>query len=152
MDHVPPDRRSFIMRMVKTSDTKPELAVRKLLHGMGFRFRLRNNHLPGKPDVVLPRWRAVVLIHGCFWHRHRGCRKATTPKTKTAYWLKKFQENVRRDRIVTRRLESLGWRVCVVWQCELRTPTTLGRRLREFLKRTKTVRAHEIKGRRRVRS
>ncbi len=148
MDHVPPDRRSFIMRMVKTSDTKPEVAVRKLLHGLGFRFRLRNKHLPGTPDVVLPKWRAVVLIHGCFWHRHEGCRKATTPKSSTAYWLKKFEENIRRDRDVTKRLESLGWSVCVVWQCELAEPENLARRLANFIRqgnKPESINAHKVR-------
>lgn len=135
MDHVPPDRRSFIMRMVKTSDTKPELAVRRLLHSLGFRFRLKNKHLPGTPDVVLPKWRAVVLVHGCFWHRHDGCRKATTPKSQTAYWLKKFAQNVRRDTEVSERLKSLGWRVCVVWQCELNKPERLAGRLSRLIRK-----------------
>jgi len=139
MDHVPPERRSFIMRMVKTADTRPELTVRKLLHNLGFRFRLRNKRLPGTPDVVLSKWRAIVLIHGCFWHRHERCRKATIPKTKRAYWLKKFKANVRRDSIVTERLHALGWRVCIVWQCELDDLERLSGRLASFITKGRKV-------------
>jgi DNA mismatch endonuclease, patch repair protein len=135
MDHVTPHRRSVIMQMVRASNTKPELAVRKLLHGLGFRFRLQKKNLPGTPDIVLPRWRAVVLIHGCFWHRHDGCRKATTPKSNTKYWCQKFHANVERDRRVATRLKSMGWRVCVVWQCELSDPQRLESRLARFIRK-----------------
>jgi DNA mismatch endonuclease, patch repair protein len=133
MDHVNPERRSHIMRLVKSTDTKPEIAVRKILHRLGFRFRLHNKGLPGKPDVVLPRWRTVILIHGCFWHRHPRCRKATTPKSRTDFWKEKFRANVRRDKRVCKRLEDLGWRVCTVWQCELATPDALAAKLGAFV-------------------
>lgn len=134
MDHVSRERRSHIMRLVKTADTKPEIAVRRILHRLGFRFRLHCGTLPGRPDVVLPKWLTIVLIHGCFWHRHAGCPKATTPKTKRRYWIKKFDTNVKRDRRVHAQLEELGWRVCVVWQCELSSPEKLAARLDAFIR------------------
>lgn len=134
MDHVSPERRSHIMRLVKPADTKTEIAVRRILHALGFRFRLHCQALPGKPDVILPRWRTIILIHGCFWHRHAGCRKATTPKTKRRFWKKKFNTNVKRDQRVHAELEKLGWRVCVVWQCELAAPTELAKRLAAFIR------------------
>jgi DNA mismatch endonuclease, patch repair protein len=133
MDHVSPDRRSHIMRLVTSADTRPEIAVRSLLHRMGFRFRLYRKDLPGTPDVVLPKWRAIVLIHGCFWHRHPRCRKATTPKSRVDFWKNKFDANVKRDRDVRRRLKRLGWRVCIVWQCELSQPQKLAARLLRFI-------------------
>jgi DNA mismatch endonuclease, patch repair protein len=134
MDHVDPERRSHIMRLVKSINTGPEIAVRRLLHRLGFRFRLHSKSLPGKPDVVMPKWRTVVFIHGCFWHRHPRCRKASTPKSSVDFWKKKFAANVKRDRTVRRKLKSLGWRVCVVWQCELASPATLAARLDAFIR------------------
>lgn len=134
MDHVSPERRSYIMRLVKPTNNKTEIAVRRILHHLGFRFRLHGQDLPGKPDVILPKWQVIILVHGCFWHRHARCRKATTPKTKVAYWKRKFQENVKRDRRVRAQLRRLGWRVCVVWQCELTFPEKLARRLGAFIR------------------
>jgi DNA mismatch endonuclease, patch repair protein len=118
-DIVDPETRSRIMRAVPRSSTKPELALRRRLHAKGLRYVLGRRDLPGSPDLVLPRWRAVVFVHGCFWHRHKGCSRATTPKTRQVYWLPKFARNVTRDRDVTAALESDGWRVAVVWECEL---------------------------------
>lgn len=112
-------KRSELMSRVRSADTKPEWVLRCGLHRMGFRFRLRNRKLPGRPDLIFPRYRAAVFVHGCFWHRHRGCREASSPKTNTPYWQAKFSENVRRDRLNRRKLEHLGWRVRVVWECEL---------------------------------
>jgi DNA mismatch endonuclease, patch repair protein len=134
MDHVSPERRSHIMRLVKPINNKTEIAVRRILHALGFRFRLHGQGLPGKPDVILPKWRTIVMIHGCFWHRHAGCRKATTPKTKRSFWKKKFDANVKRDRRVHAELEGLGWRICVVWQCELASPAELAKRLDAFIR------------------
>jgi DNA mismatch endonuclease (patch repair protein) len=134
MDHVNPERRSHIMRLVRPTNTSTEVAVRRILHGLGFRFRLHGEELPGKPDVVLPKWRTVILVHGCFWHRHAKCRKATTPKSRIDFWKEKFGANVKRDKLVKRRLEALGWRVCVVWQCELAKPNALAARLDAFIR------------------
>ena len=121
------------MRAVRQKDTKPELVVRGLLHAMGFRFRLHRRDLPGTPDVVLPRHRAAVQVHGCFWHQHPGCRHATLPRSRTDYWLPKLARNVERDAESLARLEALGWRVLVLWECELRDRGVLEARLRAFL-------------------
>ena len=113
------EKRSAIMSSVRGGDTRPELILRCGLHRMGFRFKLNNKHLPGRPDLVFPKYGAAVFVHGCFWHRHEGCRKASTPKTNVDFWKRKFSENVTRDRRVERELMERGWRVMVVWECEL---------------------------------
>jgi len=125
--------RSLIMRSVGRKDTGPEMAVRRLLHAQGFRFRLHRKELPGSPDIVLPKHRLAIFVHGCFWHRHPGCPKATTPKTRSKFWLDKFRSNQERDRRVTRQLQRLGWEVMVVWGCETKNPDALRNRLRELL-------------------
>ena len=125
--------RSRIMRAVRRRDTPPELAVRKALHAMGLRFRLHRTDLPGTPDVVLPRWRVALFVHGCFWHRHPGCPKATVPKSNRAYWESKFAANVARDARVSSELEEMGWKVVVIWECETRDPERLAFTLRERL-------------------
>ncbi len=122
-------KRSEVMSLIKNRNTKPELAVRSLLHRMGFRFRLHRADLPGKPDIVLPRYKTVIFVHGCFWHRHKGCRFAYTPKSRTDFWLKKLESNMVRDQLVKADLERLGWRVITVWECELREPGQLANRL-----------------------
>ncbi|MCA3108204.1 MAG: DNA mismatch endonuclease Vsr [Rhodocyclaceae bacterium] len=120
MDVVDAATRSRMMAGIRGKDTAPELAVRKGLHAAGFRFRLHRRDLPGRPDIVLPRYRAVVFVHGCFWHRHAGCRYATTPSSNAMRWTRKFSENVARDRAAIAALESAGWRVAVTWECGLR--------------------------------
>lgn len=107
-----------MMAGIRGKDTQPELIVRSFLHRAGLRFRLQAM-LPGKPDLVLPKYRAVVFVHGCFWHRHEGCRYATTPASNAVFWREKFAANVRRDAKVRQQLEELGWRVLVIWSCEL---------------------------------
>jgi DNA mismatch endonuclease (patch repair protein) len=121
------------MRRVRQAGTKPELAVRRSLHAMGFRYRLHRRDLPGRPDIVLPARRVAIFVHGCFWHRHQGCTRTTTPKTNAEYWLAKFAENQARDARVIAALEAAGWRVRVVWQCETDHPERLANSLREFL-------------------
>ena len=118
MDVVDAATRSRMMAGIRGKDTKPELIVRSFLHRAGLRFRLHAK-LPGKPDLVLPKHRAAVFVHGCFWHRHEGCRYATTPANNAAAWQEKFAANVRRDAKVRQQLEELGWRVLVIWSCEL---------------------------------
>jgi len=118
MDVVDRATRSRMMSGIRGKDTKPELAVRSFLHRAGMRFRLHAK-LPGKPDLVLPRYRTVVFVHGCFWHRHEGCRYATTPASNAGFWQEKFTGNVRRDERVKRQLEEEGWRVETVWACQL---------------------------------
>jgi DNA mismatch endonuclease, patch repair protein len=120
------------MRRIRAKDTVPELAVRRALHRMGLRFRLHANNLPGKPDVVLRRHNAAVLIHGCFWHQHRRCIDGHVPRTNLAYWKPKLERNVRRDRRNRRQLARLGFRVLVVWECEARRPEVLDKKLRRF--------------------
>lgn len=122
--------RSDIMCAVKRAHTGPEIIVRQVLHALGLRFRLHRRDLPGSPDVVLPRHKTVVFVHGCFWHRHPGCRFASTPKTRQEYWLPKFQANVERDLKKEAQLRELGWRILVVWECETRDSEELENRLR----------------------
>ncbi|WP_082085927.1 very short patch repair endonuclease [Pseudomonas sp. 21] len=119
------------MKSVKQKNTRPELLTRRLLHRLGVRFRLHGKDLPGTPDIVLPRHRTVIFVHGCFWHRHANCRYASTPKTRQHYWLPKFYANVERDLRKTAQLEALGWRVLVVWECETRDLNRLEGRLRQ---------------------
>lgn len=119
-DHLDTAKRSWNMSRIRGKDTKPEIAVRKMLHAAGFRFRLHVKELPGKPDIVLPKWKTVVFVHGCFWHRHEGCKDTTTPKTRTDWWLEKFNKNVANDLKKRRDLEDAGWKVLVVWECEVK--------------------------------
>lgn len=112
--------RSWNMSRIRGRDTKPEVRLRSLLHRAGFRFRLHDRKLPGRPDIVLPKYRAVIMVHGCFWHRHEGCSNATTPSTRPEFWQAKFDGNVQRDRVAEERLATLGWRVLTVWECDLK--------------------------------
>jgi DNA mismatch endonuclease (patch repair protein) len=125
--------RSRIMASVRQRNTTPELSVRKIIHALGFRFRLHKKGLPGTPDIVLSRLRTAIFVHGCFWHRHGGCPKATTPLTRRGFWLDKFETNVRRDETNIAALQKLGWNVLVVWECETRHPTGLRSRLQRSL-------------------
>lgn len=113
--------RSERMSRIRGKDTGPELALRRALHRLGFRYRLHDKRLPGRPDVVLPKYQTVVLVHGCFWHRHPGCPIATTPKSNTPYWLSKFTATTARDERNVKALRKLGWRVVIVWECDLNT-------------------------------
>lgn len=107
------------MSLIRGRDTEPELALRRVLHKLGFRYRLHVASLPGTPDLVLRKYKTVVFIHGCFWHRHGGCKVAHTPSTNTKFWLEKFRKNQQRDERVMMALESLGWKVFIVWECSL---------------------------------
>ena len=124
--------RSRIMASVKRRDTKPEILVRKAAHRLGLRFRLQVAALPGKPDLVFPKRRTAVFVHGCFWHRHPGCRMASTPKTRVEFWTEKFDRNVQRDASAINALEADGWRVLVIWECETRDTDSLRSRLAMF--------------------
>ena len=121
------------MAQIRGKDTKPERIVRSILHRLGARFRLHRRDLPGNPDIVLPRYGLVVLVHGCFWHRHRRCKYAYTPKTRLDFWTQKFEQNVKRDKEVKRELKQLGWNVVVVWECETRDLEFLADRLADML-------------------
>jgi DNA mismatch endonuclease, patch repair protein len=118
-DTLSSERRSWNMSRIKGQNTGPEVRLRSLLHRAGFRFRLHAKELPGRPDIVLPRYRTTIFVHGCFWHRHTGCRNATTPSTRKAFWQEKFDGNVRRDERNRSELVAEGWTVVVVWECEL---------------------------------
>ena len=118
MDRISGEHRSWNMSRIKSSNTKPEIIVRSLLHNMGYRFRLHRKDLPGKPDIVLPRYKSVIFVHGCFWHRHKGCKNAASPKTKKTFWREKFRANVERDRKVQKELNSMGWSILIIWECE----------------------------------
>lgn len=133
MDIVSPEKRSRMMAGIKSKDTKPELVVRKLTHGMGFRYRLHRKDLPGSPDLVFPRLKKVIFVHGCFWHRHPGCRFAYTPKSNTRFWLDKLEGNARRDALALAALDALGWEVLIVWECEVSDRSALTRRISSFL-------------------
>lgn len=135
MDTFSPAERSRIMALVKSKNTTPELYVRKLIHGMGYRFRLHDKTLPGKPDLVLSRLRTVVFVHGCFWHQHSRCKRAAMPTSRIDYWKQKFARNKIRDAANRKALRKLGWRIIVVWECELRRPEHLERRLKTLLSR-----------------
>jgi len=120
VDTLEPSRRSWLMSRVTAKDTKPEMVVRRIAHALGLRFRLYKGDLPGRPDLVFPKHRLAVFVHGCFWHRHEGCRLASTPKTHVEFWQAKFDANVARDKSATAQLTAAGWNVLVLWECETR--------------------------------
>jgi len=115
-----PETRSYNMSRIRGKDTKPEVMLRSLLHGRGYRFRLHDNRLPGKPDIVLPKYNTAIFVNGCFWHRHEDCRYCTTPRTRQEFWEKKFSETVLRDRKKIQQLEESGWKAVTIWECELK--------------------------------
>ena len=120
------------MSKIRSKNTKPEIFVRSLLHRKGYRFRLHGKDLPGKPDIILPKYKAVIFVHGCFWHRHDGCKYSYNPKTRIKFWENKFAENVRRDMFVQRKLVEQGWNVLVIWECELENLAMLEEKLEHF--------------------
>ena len=120
MDKLTPAQRRHCMSRIRGKDTKPEILVRKGLHARGFRFRLQERKLPGKPDLTLPKYGVAVMVNGCFWHGHKGCRYATKPKSNIEFWETKIARNKHRDEVTYAHLEALGWTVIIVWECELR--------------------------------
>ena len=118
--HKVSEQRSKNMAAIKSKNTKPEIKVRKVLHSMGYRFRLHSKNLPGSPDIVLPKYKTVIFVHGCFWHRHQNCKYASTPKTRQEFWNKKFNENINRDKINQENLSSKGWKIIIIWECEIK--------------------------------
>ncbi|TAA43182.1 DNA mismatch endonuclease Vsr [Pseudoxanthomonas winnipegensis] len=143
MDRLSQEHRSWLMARIPAKNTKPELAVRSMLHRLGYRFRLHKRDLPGSPDVVLAGRGAVVFVHGCFWHGH-ACKRDKMPKSRTDYWLPKIDANRERDLRKRRQLAALGWRVVVVWECELKYPERLARKLERLLGREK-LKAGQLK-------
>lgn len=125
MDKISPAQRSANMSRVRSKDTKPELLVRRILHSAGYRFRLHRRDLPGSPDIVLPKWKTAIFVHGCFWHGHEGCRRSKLPATRTEFWKVKIERNRERDRIAREELAALGYQVVTLWECELRNPGSI---------------------------
>lgn len=117
-----PTQRSRLMAAVKHKDTQPELIVRSIANRLGYRFRIHRRDLPGRPDLTFPGYRLALFVHGCFWHRHEGCKRTTTPMINHDFWQAKFAANIARDARKTHELESLGWRVCIVWKCQTSDP------------------------------
>lgn len=141
VDTVSEAQRSYNMSRIRSKNTKPELAVRSMLHRLGYRFTVngpKNKQLPGKPDIVLPKYKTVIFVHGCFWHGHKGCKHFRLPKTRTEWWQAKIDGNIARDKKAQKALKTLGWRVILVWECEVKGSTANSadteRRLRSFLK------------------
>ena len=132
-DKLTKEERSLLMGRVRSKNTKPEILVRTLLHGQGYRYRLHRRDLPGSPDIVFPSRKKVIFVHGCFWHRHQGCKSTTTPSTRKKFWEGKFAANVSRDVRNIGALEEKGWKTLVVWGCEIRNSELLSSRLRTFL-------------------
>ena len=124
-DIVSPEKRSAIMARIGSRDTKPELRVRRAAHAMGLRFRLHRRDLPGTPDLVFPKYRVALFVHGCYWHRHEGCLKAYTPKSRVDFWQEKFRANVERDARASSALAAAGWHPVVIWECETEDPVKL---------------------------
>ena len=120
MDIKSPEERSRNMAAIRSKDTRPEIYFRKLLFAQGYRYSLNSKKIPGHPDIYLRKYNTAIFIHGCFWHRHPGCKYATVPKTRIEFWNNKFQQNIIRDALVCQNLQQLGWQVCIVWECELK--------------------------------
>jgi len=129
VDNLSKEQRQENMRRIRSKNTTPEKVVRSLLHKLGFRFRLHRNEMPGKPDIVLPKYKTAIFVHGCFWHRHTGCKRATFPKSNVEYWLEKFKKNVRRDKRNRMDLENTGWKFVLIWECEIKDIEKLKRKL-----------------------
>jgi DNA mismatch endonuclease (patch repair protein) len=140
-DDPPPSlQRSALMSKVRHKNTSAELVVRKVSHSLGLRFRLHPRSLPGTPDLVFPHYRKAIFVHGCFWHRHIGCKRTTNPKTRESFWQAKFKDNIRRDRRTVAAIRLMGWDVLVVWECETKKDALLKRKLeRFFFGRTRRV-------------
>jgi DNA mismatch endonuclease (patch repair protein) len=134
MDTISPEERSAVMRLVREKNTNPEMVVRRIVHSMGYRYRLHCRTLPGCPDLVFPSKKKVIFVHGCFWHRHKGCGRCRTPSSRQDYWIAKLEGNKKRDLKNQKKLLASGWSVLVIWECEIKDREGLSNRLREFLK------------------
>lgn len=140
-DNLTKEQRRRNMANIRSRHTKPEMIVRSVIHRMGYRFGLHDKRLPGRPDIVLARHRKVVLVHGCFWHRHQGCKRCTTPGTNQDYWIPKLTGNANRDKTHEERLLELGWEVLVVWECQTKDEQELTKRVELFLDENSNVKA-----------
>ena len=137
MDRLSKAHRSWNMSRIRGRDTSPERQIRSILHGLGYRFRLHVRRLPGKPDIVLPRYQTAIFVNGCFWHRHVGCKFCYEPKSRKSFWREKFEENVKRDKRNYAELKRLGWSVTVIWECQTTNVDLIERRLQRRLERRK---------------
>ena len=133
VDHLTKDKRSWNMSRIRSKDTKPELIVRSLLHRIGYRFRLYRKDLPGKPDIVLTKYKTVIFVHGCFWHQHKGCTRSNIPKSNKVYWATKIHRNVQRDRENYNLLKKLKWRVLILWECETKHSEKIIKKIKKKL-------------------
>lgn len=140
MDRLTPERRSWLMSRVTSKNSVAEMRVRRAAHALGLRFRLHRRDLPGTPDLVFPRYRIVLFVHGYFWHRHPRCRMATTPKSHIQFWQEKFDRNVERDRTVLLELKRLGWLPNVIWECETKKSDALAKLLRRIFRQKRNMR------------
>lgn len=132
-DRISPEHRSWNMARIRSKDTSPEKRVRSFLHRAGFRFRLHVAELPGRPDIVLPKYRTAIFVHGCYWHRHEGCKFAYFPKSRQEFWEAKFQANLKRDAVVRQELEDFGWNVGIIWECQTKDQEVLARCIESIL-------------------
>lgn len=132
-DRLTPERRSWNMSRIRSKNTKPEISVRSLLHRMGYRFSLRRKDLPGRPDIVLQKYKTVIFVHGCFWHRHKGCFRATIPKSNRKYWKLKLENNATRFDNNKSKLRILGWKCAIIWECETKDQSKLARKIKCIL-------------------
>ncbi len=130
-----PAKRSALMSRIRGKNTVPEMTVRRIVHALGYRYRLHCRDLPGTPDLVFRRMKKIIFVHGCFWHRHQDCKYAYTPKSRQVFWRKKFRLNKQRDLVHMARLKNDGWRVLVVWECELASPKSATNKINRFLER-----------------
>lgn len=133
-----PEQRSFNMSRIRSGNTKPEMLVRRFLHANGFRYKLHDKKLPGKPDIVLPKYRTVIFVHGCFWHGHSNCKYFVVPKTRTEWWTEKINGNIANDEKALMTLKKEGWRVINVWECELKIEK-IEKRLRKLLEKLNNI-------------
>jgi len=138
MDNLSKAHRSWNMGRIRSTNTAPELKVRSVLHRLSYRFRLHAKKLPGKPDIVLPKWKMVIFVHGCFWHRHQDCTFCYMPKSRTEFWRAKFRGTVERDKVSAKKLLDLGWRVCTIWECEIANDEELASKLQEAIEPEKS--------------
>ena len=144
-DSLTPEQRHYNMSRIRSKNTKPEELVRKYLFSQGFRYRKNDKRYPGKPDIVLPKYHTVVFVHGCFWHQHPGCMKARIPKSNLDYWGPKLQRNSERDEAERQQLEDMGWRVIVVWECEILNKKKREERLGSLAEEIKTISGKDLR-------
>jgi DNA mismatch endonuclease (patch repair protein) len=133
VDLLSPEKRSWNMSRIRSKNTKPEMIVRSVLHRMGYRFRLHRKDLPGNPDIVLPKYKIVIFVHGCFWHQHVGCIHGGIPKSRQEYWGPKLNKNIERDKLNQKKLKEIGWKFLIIWECQINNTATIITQFKNFL-------------------